>query len=151
MLCYYDSSIILAILFDEPRKLEAQQLWQNGSTRVSSLLLKLETITVLRRTYEHNKSKLEPSWLTKKTIELDEFLKEVNFRQIDSEIEKIVVLNKELARCRTLDAIHLATAIDIKKAVQPNSVIFYTFDNNLLDVVKSFHFKTNVLNENNAL
>ena len=58
MLYYFDSSIILAILLDEKRKLEAQELWQKSSTRVSSLLLKLETITVLRRTYEHNKSML---------------------------------------------------------------------------------------------
>ena len=151
MLCYYDSSIILAILFDEPRKTEAQELWLASKTRASSLLLKLETITVLRRTYEHNKAKLDPSWLTKKSVELNEFMKEVNFRLIDSEIEQIIFLRKELAKCRTLDAIHLATAIDIKKTLGEGQISFYTFDQNLLDVVQSFHFKTNSLNSKNAL
>ena len=150
MICYYDSSIVLAILLDEPRKAEAQELWSAANSRVSSLLLKLESITVLRRTYEHNKAKLDPSWLTKKTIELGEYMNEVNFRIVDSEIDQIVNLRKDLARCRTLDAIHMATAIDINKAVT-EQFCFYTFDGNLLDLARSLRFKTNDLEPNEAL
>jgi predicted nucleic acid-binding protein len=62
MLTYFDSSVLLAILLDEKRKSEALKLWNNASIRVSSILLRLETITVLRRTYEHNKKKLPELW-----------------------------------------------------------------------------------------
>jgi len=150
MVCYYDSSIILAILLDEPRKPEANELWVSGDTRVSSLLLKLETITVLRRTYEHNRSKLESSWLTKKTIELGEFMKEINFRTIDSEIDQIIQLRKDLAKCRTLDAIHMATAIDVKKTVS-EQFSFFSFDKNLLELAQSLRFKTNSVVPGQAL
>jgi len=150
MTCYYDSSVVLAILLDEPRKVEAKQLWFAGTTRVSSLLLKLETITVVRRTYEHNKSKLDPSWLTKKTIELSEFMKEVNFRIVDSEIDQIIHLRKDLARCRTLDAIHMATAIDFKKSMA-EELSFISFDRDLLDLAQSLRFRTNTISQEKAL
>lgn len=149
MVCYLDSSVVLTILLDEPRNQKAKELWFSCNTRVSSLLLKLETITVVRRTYEHNKSKLDPSWLTRKTIELDEFLKEVNFRIIDSEIEQIIHLRKDLARCRTLDAIHMATAIDLKKSI-PDEFTFFSFDRELLDLAQSLRFKTNEIMQEKA-
>jgi len=150
MVGYYDSSVILAILLDEPRKAEAKELWFSGTTRISSLLLKLETITVIRRTYEHNKTKLDSSWLTKKTIELGEFMKEVNFRIIDSEIDNIIHLRKDLAKCRTLDAIHMATAMDVKKSMAEELSLF-SFDRELLDLAQSLRFKTNTISEEEAL
>ncbi len=65
MLYYFDSSKLLAILLDEERKEDALELWNEATIRVNLILLKLETVTVLRRTYEHNKNQLEPSWITK--------------------------------------------------------------------------------------
>jgi len=150
MVCYYDSSVILSILLDEPRRTEAQELWLSGGARVSSLLLKLETITVLRRTYEHNRSKLDASWLTRKTVELGEFMKEVNFRIVDSEIDQIIQLRKDLAKCRTLDAIHMATAIDLKKSID-DELSFYSFDGELLGLAQSLRFKTNSIRAEEAL
>ncbi len=150
MVCYYDSSVVLAILLDEPRKVEAKELWSSGKARVSSLLLKLETITVLRRTYEQNRSKLDSTWLTKKTIELSEFMKEVNLRIIDSEIDQILELRKDLARCRTLDAIHMATAIDLKKSMT-EELCFFSFDRDLLGLAQSLRFRTNTIRPEEAV
>ena len=151
MLYYFDSSIILAILLDEKRKLEAQELWQKSSTRVSSLLLKLETITVLRRTYEHNKSNLDSSWLTKKTLELEEYLQEINFRIVDEDIEKLIFLKKELAKCKTLDAIHIATAIEMSKIVSSSDFYLYTFDREMAKLAKMLKFKINEVIEDNYI
>jgi hypothetical protein len=50
-------------------------------------------------------------WLGKKAKELDEYLDEVNYRIIDEEIERSIYLKKELSKCRSLDAIHIATAL----------------------------------------
>jgi predicted nucleic acid-binding protein len=143
MLYYFDSSILLAILLDEKRKEEALELWNEATVRVSSILLKLETVTVLRRTYEHNKNKLEPSWITKKINELNEYLQEVNFRIIDEDIEKIVILRKEIAKCKTLDAIHVATALDFSKLIPLSDFYLYTFDKNMADLAKMLKFKIN--------
>jgi len=143
MLYYFDSSILLAILLDEKRKEEALELWNEATVRVSSILLKLETVTVLRRTYEHNKNKVEPSWITKKINELNEYLQEVNFRIIDEDIEKIVILRKEIAKCKTLDAIHVATALDFSKLIPSSDFYLYTFDKNMADLAKMLKFKIN--------
>jgi predicted nucleic acid-binding protein len=145
MLAYFDSSILLAILLDEEKKEEAYKYWKESKIRVSSLLLKIETINVLRRTYEHYKTKLDPDWLTLKTKELDEYLNEVNFRIIDEEIERIIYLKKDLSKCRTLDAIHIATALEFKKIDSSKEYILYSFDQNMNKLAKINKIQTNTL------
>lgn len=143
MLCYFDSSILLAILLDEKRKPEAKALWNEATVRVSSILLKLETVFVLRRTYEHNKNKLDPGWITKKATELTEYLQETNTLVIDEDIVKAIVLKKEISRCKTLDAIHIATALEFRKLVPSSDFYFYTYDKGMADLAKAFRFKIN--------
>lgn len=143
MLTYFDSSILLAILLDEKRKDEALTLWNSANIRVSSILLRLETITVLRRTYEHNKTKLPTLWLAKKTNELNEFLQEVNIRIIDEDIEKIMTLKKEIAKCKTLDAIHISTAIEFSKLVSQKEFMLNTFDKEMSNLAKSLKMNIN--------
>ncbi len=151
MLYYFDSSILLAILLDEKRKDMALDLWNEATIRVSSILLKLETITVLRRTFEHNKAKIESSWITRKINELNEYLEEVNFRIIDEDIENIIVLKKEIAKCKTLDAIHIATALEFSSLIPTLDFYLYTFDKNMSDLAKLFKFKINKLEEENFI
>lgn len=143
MLCYFDSSILLAILLDEKRKPEAKELWNEATIRVSSILLRLETITVLRRTYEHNKNKLDQGWITNKTTELNEYLQEINTRNIDEDIEKTIVLKKEISRRKTLDAIHIATALEFRKLIPSSDFFLYTYDKGMADLAKVFKFKIN--------
>jgi predicted nucleic acid-binding protein len=147
MLTYFDSSILLAILLDEKRKDEALKLWNNASIRVSSILLRLETITVLRRTFEHNKTKLPSLWLSKKTNELNEFLQEINIRIIDEDIEKIMTLRKEIAKCKTLDAIHISTAIEFSRLVPQNEFVLYTFDKEMASLAKNLKMHINTSSE----
>jgi len=147
VLYYFDSSILLAILLDEKRKSTALALWNSASVRVSSILIKLEALTVIRRTYEHNKTKLESAWLTRKTQELEEYLQEVNFRAVDEDIERVIYLRKELGKCRTLDAIHVATAIEMSRIVPIEDFFFFTFDHEMLRLAKSMRFQTNIVTE----
>ncbi|HON13959.1 MAG TPA: PIN domain-containing protein [Treponema sp.] len=151
MLYYFDSSILLAILLDEKRKDIALNLWNEATIKVSSILLKLETITVLRRTFEHNKSRLDSSWITRKINELNEYLKEVNFRIIDEDIEKIIVLRKEIAKCKTLDAIHIATALEFSSLMPTSEFYLNTFDKNMSDLAKSLKFKINKLEQDDFI
>ena len=149
MLTYFDSSVILAILLDEKRKVEALKLWNNANIRVSSILLRLETLTVLRRTYEHNKDKLPSLWLSKKINELNEYLQEINIRIIDEDIEKIMKIKKEVAKCKTLDAIHIATAIEFSKLVNQKEFMMISFDKEMLKLAKSLKMIINSSPEEN--
>ncbi|MDR2184703.1 MAG: PIN domain-containing protein [Treponema sp.] len=142
MTAYFDSSVLLAILFNEERQDEAYSYWLNASTKVSSILLKIETIISLRRLYELNKQRLDSSWLGKKTKELDEYLDEVNYRIIDEEIERSIYLKKELSKCRSLDAIHIATALMYRENTNEN-IQLYNFDNAMHELAVHYKFETN--------
>ena len=141
-LSYIDSSFLLAILLDQEKQATAQEYWQN-SIRVSSILLKIETIIVLRRTYETNKNHLDDDWLEKKTKVLDEYLNEVNFMIIDNNIERKIHNTRDLARCRSLDAIHLATAIQFREINNNEKTNLYTFDKTMHNLAKQYRFSTN--------
>ena len=143
-LSYFDSSIILAILLDEERQEEAYNYWQN-SIRVSSILLKVETIIALRRTHENNKKKLEKDWLNGKTKIMDEYLSTVNYRVVNDKIEREIYSRKELAQCRSLDAIHIATALQFRELNNNEETYLYTFDTAMHNLAKHYKFKTNML------
>jgi predicted nucleic acid-binding protein len=115
MIGYFDSSVILAILFNEEKQEEALKYWNDTDTKISSILLKIETIISLRRLYNNNKQRLDDSWLTEKLKELNEYLKEINYRIIDEGLEISISANNDLAKCRSLDAIHIATALEYRK------------------------------------
>jgi hypothetical protein len=135
--------VLLSIILDEEKQREALPLWKNSQIKVSSILLKLESLISLRRHYEYNKNNFDSSWLTTKTTQLNEFLCEVTFTNIDTIIDSIIISNNNLAKCRTLDAIHLATALDIRTKNDNNNINLYTFDNNMFALAKEFGFITN--------
>jgi predicted nucleic acid-binding protein len=138
---YFDSSVVLAILLDESRKWEAYEYWQNSQIRVSSILLRIETNVSLRRIYEHNKKALNEKWLLGKTQILDEYLNEINYLIIGTKIEREIYLRKELSKCRTLDAIHIATAIKFREINNDGDVWIYTFDKTMHELAEHYKFK----------
>jgi len=144
ILSYFDSSVLLAILLDEERQEEAYSFWQN-TIRVSSILLKIETTIGLRRTYDNNKFKLEDDWLKKKAKILDEYLNEVNYKVVNNQIEREIHSRKELARCRTLDAIHMATALQFRAINNNEEINLYTFDKTMYSLAEYYKFQTNKL------
>ena len=144
-LSYFDSSVLLAILLDEKKQEEAYGYWQNSS-KVSSILLKIETIIGLRRTYMKNKHLLKNNWLNNKTKILEEYWNEVHFMILDNTIEREIYLHKELAQCRSLDAIHIATAMQFKKINSNEDTYLYTFDESMHCLALQYNFKTNEIN-----
>ncbi len=144
MTAYFDSSVVLAILLDEDTKEEAYSLWRKPDIRVSSILLKIETMIVLRRTYEHFKSKLGVDWLTKKSVELEEYLNEVNYRLLDEEIQQSIYLKKDLSKCRALDAIHIATALEFMRIDNQRDFFLYSYDSAMLELARQYKVQTNV-------
>ncbi|MDR1317896.1 MAG: PIN domain-containing protein [Spirochaetales bacterium] len=131
-------------MLDEKKKTEAYEYWQDSSIRVSSILLRIETVVSLRRTYDYYKKKLDDAWLSEKSKLLDEYLNEVNYRIIGTNVEREIYFKKELSKCRSLDAIHIATALKFRE-MNNTDIILYTFDKTMHELAEHYRFKTNKL------
>jgi predicted nucleic acid-binding protein len=113
MLSYFDSSVILSLLFNEQRQYDAYLLWKNSDVRVSSLLLPIETTISLRRAYKN--SNYDKSWYDEKKGELTEYVNSIDYIVVDNKIVERIESHKEIAGCRSLDAIHIATALEYRE------------------------------------
>jgi len=82
-------------------------------------------------------------WLSQKMSELYGMLNDIHCKPIDNSIEQIIVKNKELIGCKSLDAIHIATAIYFKENSREQDIVLYSFDKNMLTIAKQFGFQTN--------
>jgi predicted nucleic acid-binding protein len=137
MFHYFDSSFLLSIIMHDENYSEARKIWDESSKRFSSILLKIETLTVIRRTYLHNITKLADNWLTVKENEYNNLIEEVNIRTVDQEIYNTIRLKKVLSKCRSLDAIHIATALEFEVfETNENPFILCTYDKNMHVVAK---------------
>src|SRR5512143_3432564 len=109
MPAYFDSSVLVSLLVGDAQAKSARELWHGETERVSSVLLEVECATVLRRAV--------PSRARQGAEErLSLALQEVTIKSVDHEVAAIVRATPELSRCRTLDAVHLATALHFRAA-----------------------------------
>ena len=108
---YYDSSFLLASLLDQPGRDKLVPLWDDEPTRVSSLLLEAECITVLRRVAASQPAADAEPFLSLRMRYLDQYLAVVSLKNHDEEVNRYLRNEPRLGLCRTLDAIHLATAL----------------------------------------
>jgi len=109
----------------------------------SSVLLRIETNISLRRSHKISVHKDNDSWLFQKMNELSGMLDDIHCKPIDSSIEQIIIKNKNLAGCKSLDAIHIATALYFKENSREQNITLYSFDRNMLAIAKQFGFETN--------
>ena len=128
------------ILEDEFHK-KASNIWNQKHENVSSILTSIETIIVVRRFSKLNKSRLPPNWLSKNEKKLKELLSECSLVKIDESILSILELKKDISECRSLDAIHIATAIFLKNYFNESKLLFYSFDKRVNEVAKKFGLK----------
>jgi len=143
MIAYFDSSVLLTILLSEKQYDKACSLWNNADFCLSSFLLRIETNISLRRSHKISVHKDNDSWLFQKMNELNGMLDDIHCKPIDSSIEQIIIKNKDLAGCKSLDAIHIATALYFKENSREQNIILYSFDRNMLVIAKRFGFETN--------
>ena len=150
LISYFDSSLLLSILLNEQRAKEASAIWKNSQIRISSILLKFETNIALRRHYEQLKNRVDSDWLEAKLLELNNFFNELFFADIDDSFENSVsVYYKNLFKCKSLDAIHLATALNARKNPNNKSIRICSFDKNMLAIAKLLGLETNCQNPDN--
>lgn len=141
MIVYLDSSVILSIIFQESTIEKSIDIWKSSEIRVSSILLEAECKINIKRTYLHNKSKLSETWKKEKLDELDKLTDEINFKNIDNMTLEILSKEEILSGCRTLDALHLSTAIEFRKELVENFYVF-SYDNEFNQIAKFLKFNT---------
>ena len=107
---YYDSSLILANILQEQHQPDYSEIWDGEGIRISSVLLKAECIVSLRRAAAAQGYKADHGWVRERIEALTVYFETITFKFVDDSIQEIIRREKTMANCRTLDAIHLATA-----------------------------------------
>jgi len=143
LISYFDSSLLLSILLNETRSEEALAIWQSNKVRVSSVLLKFEMNISLRRRIKQQKGIFDDERLKTRLQKLDKFLRDIFYIDITENFENSVSNNYDiLSKCKSLDAIHIATALDISEKYGRSEICICSFDRNMLKVAKEFGFET---------
>jgi predicted nucleic acid-binding protein len=142
MIDYFDSSLLMSILLEEDRKEDAKNIWENSKIKISSVLLKIETNISLLRFYNRQNGKFDETWLAGKKEKLKELLESIFFNDITETFANFMAQNASLAKCKSLDAIHLATALNARKNPDNEDIRICSFDKNILAVAKELGFGT---------
>ncbi|GBU24887.1 hypothetical protein R83H12_01522 [Fibrobacteria bacterium R8-3-H12] len=142
MASYFDSSLLLTILLDEAKQKEAYNIWLSEEDKFSSVLLRIETDISIKRYYKQNKHILHSDWLASKKIQLNKFLNEIHYKPIDETFAYYMAQYDVFAGCKSLDAIHIATAAHFKYNSRGETFLFCSFDKNMLKIAKELGFET---------
>ena len=126
---YIDSSVLLAIYLDQPGADKACALLDRKASYVSSVLLAIEVPIVLGRELSR-----EPKILAQMLAALDADIEKISLVYDLAEIARKVRRDPRFRKCRSLDAIHGATALLLQEA-SGHVVEFATFDRRLAEVV----------------
>ncbi len=125
---YFDSSVVVSLYVDEPLSARAGELWRAGEDRVSSSLLQVECINALRRASSGGRA-IAPGAESR----LAALLEEVTLKQVDDDVVEIVRRTPAFTRCRSLDVVHLATALHFAdRSDEP--FVLATFDARMAEV-----------------
>jgi predicted nucleic acid-binding protein len=128
MPAYFDSSVLVSLLVGDGQAKRAQELWHGEIERVSSILLDIECTTVLRRLRQTSRQ----GGIDRAEERLVLALEEIALKPLDEDIAEVVRSTPDLSGCRTLDAVHLATALYFRTADPDLRVC--TFDARMAEV-----------------
>ncbi len=142
MVAYIDSSVVLSLLLEDIHYEQACLFWNHSKEKVSSQLLTGEVNVVLQRyTVQKRLDEESRKSLFKKA---DLWLASLHLRAMDGTVLNDLRQDEYrpwLSQCRTLDAIHLNTALLWRRACD-DEFYFFTFDQRLLALAKQVNFKT---------
>ena len=108
---YLDSSVLLGWLLGQPGSVLLDGIWEGQDDRVSSVLLEAECVTVLRRVAALQPAREQKRFLSSRLEALDRCLDGIHLQNVDSAVMACLRNEPRLSECRSLDALHLATAL----------------------------------------
>ena len=136
---YFDSSVLLSILLEQEGKKQAEKIWSQINGKTSSLLLNAEIRIVLRRYHANARSHEEQLELLRKESKAEEIIQAVEFVPFTSEVMDLIRREKGLSKCRTLDAIHLATALFLQRETGEPLVVC-SYDSRMRETARELGF-----------
>jgi predicted nucleic acid-binding protein len=139
MQIYFDTSLVLSILQGEPSAYEASRIWDECEVRYSSLLLRAEALVSLRRAAT-GKRGADTELLARREGALRQMLSDTNLVPVDSPVVDVIEKERELARCRSQDALHLATAMYIRRETGEPLVIC-SLDGRMRETARMLRFE----------
>jgi predicted nucleic acid-binding protein len=134
-----DSSVPLAVLRGQTHAPAAAALWDGHPRRVSSSLLELESRTVLRRAERASGPSGPRGWLGERERMLSSWLDSVALRIVDRAVTNRLAAEPLHGTGRTLDAVHLATALLLRDHLGPDLVVC-TFDGGMAAAARALGF-----------
>lgn len=134
MVCYIDSSFLLSAILEERSKAE-HAVWEDAAQRLSSDLLRFECAIAMRRAAALQPADTAPEWLRERMKALDRVFRSITFKAIDESVERIVRQEQRFEGCRTLDAIHVATAMFLAPHAE-SPLTICTFDRRLWETAR---------------
>lgn len=136
---YFDTSFLLSILCRQSRSESVQQIWSESEYRLSSRLLAIESNVAIRRSFKQT-GQSNPQYLESQLSALQLFVDRIHMKHIDETIESIIFHEPVLAECRSLDAIHLATAVFFQKYTS-RPLLIATLDTRMRETAMKLGFK----------
>jgi predicted nucleic acid-binding protein len=146
MAFYIDTSFLLNIIYSEANATKNIEILNSLDAKFSSILLKIESIRSVHFIYSHHKNDLASDWLVDSEKFLDEMLSQINLKNVDLDILNEINKRREILELKSLDAIHLATAVHIRNLIS-DVLIFCSLDEKLRKVAKKSGFEVYPLNE----
>lgn len=136
---YYDASFLLSGFLETVQPVH-HSLWDDESVKFSSNLLEAECVTVLRRVAATRPEAAE--FLTTRLEYLDRCLASIHLATVNNEVLRRLRNEPPLAACRTLDALHLVTALLFQDQLdEPLTVC--TLDNRMRATAQALGFPVN--------
>lgn len=111
MASYYDSSLLLAAVLGQVTDATLADLWDGETVRVTSALLEVECTIGLRRVEASSGRAVARSRLAERMAAVQPYFDGLTVKFVDEDVLTVLRGEPRLARCRALDAIHLATAL----------------------------------------
>ena len=137
MIAYIDSSVLMRVVLREP---DALAEWGALAHGVTSVITKIESHRAIDRLWHHEQ--LSEDDVAEKRLILSAFLPRFDIRDLDAAV--IEIASKPLpVPLRTLDAIHLATAMLYRRMQPPDErpIVFATHDVALARAAAAMHFE----------
>jgi predicted nucleic acid-binding protein len=111
VITYIDSSLFLKLLFDEQGTSQAQMLWDSDPVLISSRLLRIEARATLARGKLDGRITQQKAKVVTKTF--DDLWARLTVVEISEQVAESACEIAESTRLRSLDAIHLASAMAV--------------------------------------
>lgn len=136
MIAYLDSSVILRIVLKSPDPLRE---WPQLEEGLSSALTRVECYRAVEKLWHDRR--LSDDAATRKRLELDNVLRRVEPLPLTDDVLRVAAQPLP-THLKTLDALHLATAIVFRRGsgTAPQHLLFATHDKQLARAARELHF-----------